>query len=83
MRRPLLQPQGRDSVATAMPHTLRELLGQFDLVQRSLILIHVVLEQGTDQLYISPILATCVKRSIPRIYHEMQCGPMGPYGGPE
>ena len=76
-----------------MSHALKELFGQFDWVQRSLILIYVVLEQGTDQLYISPILATCVKHQSHVFI--MKCNVLivtagdeswthgAPYGGPE
>jgi len=36
------------SAATAMSHTLKDLVGQFDCVQRSLIFIYVGLEQGPN-----------------------------------
>jgi hypothetical protein len=42
------------SAVTAMSHALKDLLGQFDGVQRSLIFIYVGLEQGpTAVLYIA------------------------------
>src|SRR5882672_7880637 len=47
-----------------MSRALKELFGQFDWVQRSSILVYVGLEQGADQLYISPVRATQVKGSI-------------------
>src|SRR5882672_8180273 len=48
--------------ATAISHALEALGGQFDWVQRSLVFVYVRLEHGSHQLYISPILATRVKR---------------------
>jgi hypothetical protein len=36
------------SAATAVSHALKELVGQFDCVQRSLIFIYVGLEQGPN-----------------------------------
>jgi len=48
--------------ATAISHALEALGGQFDWVQRSLLFVYVGLEHGSHQLYISPILATRVKR---------------------
>jgi hypothetical protein len=47
-----------------MSPALKEFFGQFDWVQRSLIFVYVGLEQGADQLYISPVRATQVKGSI-------------------
>jgi hypothetical protein len=47
-----------------MSHALKERFGQFDWVQRSWIFLHVGLEQGADQLYISLLRATQVKGSI-------------------
>jgi hypothetical protein len=57
-----------------MAHALKELFGQFDWVQRSLIFIYVGLEQGADQLHISPVRATQVKGSIRPIHLEMATG---------
>jgi hypothetical protein len=46
MGEPLPQPWGRDSLrGPPMSHVLKELFGQFDWVQRSLIFIYVGLEQ--------------------------------------
>jgi hypothetical protein len=53
-----------------MSRALNELFGQFDRIQRSLIFIHVGLEQGADQLYISPVRATQVKGSIRPIHRK-------------
>jgi hypothetical protein len=42
------------SAATAMSHALKELFGQFDWVQRSLLILYVGLEQGgRSALYIA------------------------------
>jgi hypothetical protein len=66
--------------ATALSHALEELVGQFDSVQRSLLLIYVGLEQGAHQLYISPIRATRVNRSNRPIHCERQfAGLIGTY----
>jgi hypothetical protein len=48
--------------ATAISHAVQELVGQFDSIQRSLLFLCIGLEQGSDQLYISPIRVTPVKR---------------------
>ena len=42
------------SSATAMSHALEELVGQFDLVQRSLLLTYVGLEQGPISFIYGP-----------------------------
>jgi hypothetical protein len=47
-----------DSSAPAMSHALEELVGHVERLQRSLLFTHFRLEQGADQLSISPIRAT-------------------------
>jgi hypothetical protein len=54
-----------------MSRALKELFGQFDWVQRSLIFIYVGLEQGPISC-ISPIRATGVKGSNRLIHREMR-----------
>jgi hypothetical protein len=54
--------------ATAISQVLEELVGQCDSVQRSLLFLHVGLEQGADQLHISLLRARRVKRSNRRLY---------------
>jgi hypothetical protein len=58
------------SSTSAMFHTLEELVGHVDRLQRSLLFTHFRLGAGTDQLYISPICVAPVKGQNRGIHGE-------------